>query len=129
MPIQHSSNFSNALIRNTMAILEIAQERLMERISSDAQKYVDVFYTSANLFAQEMEGMQRSLNDKDTIIKNMKKDIDGMCSTIDRLQGESLSTYREKEELKKEVERLRELNNNQAWLIASNRTKRSDFHV
>ena len=129
MPIQHSSNFSNALIRNTMAILEIAQERLMERISGDAQKYVDVFYTSANLFAQEMEGMQRSLNDKDTIIKNMKKDIDGMCSTIDRLQGESLSTYREKEELKKEVERLRELNNNQAWLIASNRTKRSDFHV
>jgi hypothetical protein len=41
------------------------------------------------------------------VIKNLKKDNDDMCRTIDSLRGESLSTYLEKEELLKRVEELR----------------------
>ena len=45
---------------------------------------------------------------QDTVIANLRKDIAGM---------------------EDEIFRLRELNNNQAWIIANNRTKRSDFNV
>lgn len=105
MPIQHSSNFRNRMIGNTIALLEIAQERMMEVISGDTQKYVDVLFTSANLFAQEVEELRKDVDSKDSIIKALRADLDGTC---------------------REVERLRILNNNQASII---RTKRSDYYV
>ena len=105
MPIQHSSNFRNRMIGNTIALLEIAQERMMEVISGDTQKYVDVLFTSANLFAQEVEELRKDVDSKDSIIKALRADLDGTS---------------------REVERLRTLNNNQASII---RTKRSDYYV
>jgi hypothetical protein len=53
-----------------------------------------------------MKSLMNIIDAKDLVIKNLRKDLDGMG---------------------REVERLRELNNNQAWLIANNRTKRKDF--
>ena len=103
----------------------------------DIEKYKNkILREWVDNLTKEVLYLEEHVDSKDTIIKNLKKDNDGMCVTIDRLRGEGLSTYLEKEdlaervaELKKEIERLCELNNNQARLIANNRTKRSDFHV
>lgn len=83
MPIQHSSNFRNRMIGNTIALLEIAQERLMEVISGDTQKYVDVLYTSANIFAQEVEELRKDVDSKDAIIAELRRDLDGMSNELD----------------------------------------------
>ena len=125
MPIQHSSNFRNRMIGNTIALLEIAQERMMEVISGDTQKYVDVLFTSANLFAQEVEELRKDVDSKDSIIKALRADLDGTCRTVDGLRGEGLDLQvsnerltRRVNELLKEVQILEERNHNQAIMLA-----------
>jgi hypothetical protein len=127
--IRHSSNFKDRTVRSIIGCQEIFYSRLKESLPESKHELLECMFNTMNYFAQDLED---SLEQN----KNLKKDNDGMCVTIDNLRGESLSTYLEKEELakrvaelQKEVERLRELNNNQAWLLANNRTKRSDFHV
>jgi len=52
------------------------------------------------------KSLMNIIDAKDLVIKNLRKDLDGMG---------------------REVDTLRELNNNQAKIIANNRTKRKDF--
>ena len=127
--IRHSSNFKDRTVRSIIGCQEIFYSRLKESLPESRHELLECMFNTMNSFAQEVEDCKEQ-------IKNLNKDIDGMCVTIDNLRGESLSTYLEKEDLvervaglKKEIERLCELNNNQARLIANNRTKRSDFHV
>lgn len=61
MSIQHSSNFQNRTMRTMISLLEISKERLMEVVPSDKQNHVDVLFTSANLFAQEIEELQKEV--------------------------------------------------------------------
>lgn len=73
------------------------------------RKLVEVAEGYENLCNTEEEyirSLLRIIVEKGDIIENLRKDLDGMS---------------------REVTRLRELNNNQAWIIANNRTKRKDF--
>ena len=63
---------------------------------------------TATTLCQYVEDLKVLIDNQNSLIKALRADLDGTS---------------------REVERLRELNNNQAWLIANNRTKRSDFHV
>jgi hypothetical protein len=71
MSIQHSSNFQNHMMRTMISLLEISKERLMEVVPSDKQKHVDVLFTSANLFAQEIEVLQREVERLNSLNKTM----------------------------------------------------------
>lgn len=95
MSIQHSSNFQNRTMRTMISLLEISKERLMEVVPSDKQNHINVLFTSANLFAQEIEELQKKVDtlsleeyknkilsemvdERDVIITNLRKDLDGM---------------------------------------------------
>lgn len=120
--IQHSSNFMDRTIRTTVNLMELTRDKLYEVVPVTEHLYVDSMFVSLNTFAQEcdeniktleadgnyIKELHKNIDDRDIVIKNLRKDLEGM---------------------QREVERLRELNNNQAWIIANNRTKRSDFHV
>lgn len=71
MSIQHSSNFQNRTMRTMISLLEISKERLMEVVPSDKQKHVDVLFTSANLFAQEIEVLQKEVDRLNSLNKTM----------------------------------------------------------
>jgi len=71
MPIQHSSNFQKPLMRTMISLLEISQERLMEEVTGDKQKHVDVLFTAANLFAQEIEALQNEVDRLQSLNKTM----------------------------------------------------------
>jgi len=71
MSIQHSSNFQNHMMRTMISLLEISKERLMEVVPSDKQKHVDVLFTSANLFAQEIEVLQKEVDRLNSLNKTM----------------------------------------------------------
>lgn len=71
MNIQHSSNFQNRTMRTMISLLEISKERLMEVVPSDKQKHVDVLFTSANLFAQEIEVLQKEVDRLNSLNKTM----------------------------------------------------------
>ena len=74
----------------------------------DIEKYKNkILREWVDNLTKEVLYLEEHVDSKDTIIKNLNKDIDGMCVTIDRLRGEGLSTYLEKEELLKRVEELR----------------------
>lgn len=95
MSIQHSSNFQNHMMRTMISLLEISKERLMEVVPADKQNHINVLFTSANLFAQEIEELQKKVDtlsleeyknkilsemvdERDVIITNLRKDLDGM---------------------------------------------------
>lgn len=60
---QHSSNFRSPMIQSTIAVLEMTRERLMESLSRDTDKQLlDCLFGSANLFAQEVETLQREVD-------------------------------------------------------------------
>ena len=71
MSIQHSSNFQNRTMRTMISLLEISKERLMEVVPADKQKHVDVLFTSANLFAQEIEVLQKEVDRLNSLNKTM----------------------------------------------------------
>ena len=98
--IRHSSNFKNRTVRAIIGCQEIFYSRLKEYLPESKHELLECMFNTINSFAQEVEDCKEQ-------IKNLKKDNDGMCVTIDRLRGESLSTYLEKEELLKRVEELR----------------------
>lgn len=67
----------------------------MEVVPSDKQNHINVLFTSANLFAQEIEELQKKVDtlsleeyknkilsemvdERDVIITNLRKDLDGM---------------------------------------------------
>lgn len=61
--LQHSSNFRSPMIQSTIAVLEITRERLMENLSRDTDKQLlECLFRSANLFAQEVETLQREVD-------------------------------------------------------------------
>lgn len=70
---------------------------------------------TATTLCQYVEDLKVLIDNQDSLVKALRADLEGTCNTVDSLR--------------KDVERLGELNNNQAWLIANNRNKRSDFHV
>ena len=98
--IRHSSNFKDRTVRSIIGCQEIFYSRLKESLPESKHELLECMFNTMNSFAQEVEDCKEQ-------IKNLNKDIDGMCVTIDRLRGESLSTYLEKEELLKRVEELR----------------------
>jgi len=55
-----------------------------------------------------IKSLLKTVADQGVMIDNLRKDLDGMSRAVNT---------------------LRELNNNQAKIIANNRTKRSDFNV
>lgn len=55
-----------------------------------------------------IKSLLKTISDQGVMIDNLRKDLDGMSRAVNT---------------------LRELNNNQAKIIANNRTKRSDFNV
>ena len=60
---QHSSNFRSPMIQSTIAGMEMIMERLKENLSRDTDKQLlDCLFGSANLFAQEVETLQREVN-------------------------------------------------------------------
>jgi len=59
------------MMRTMISLLEISKERLMEVVPSDKQKHVDVLFTSANLFAQEIEVLQREVERLNSLNKTM----------------------------------------------------------
>jgi hypothetical protein len=66
------------------------------------------------------EGYEELCNNQDEYIKSLLKTIVDQGLMIDNLR-------KDLDGMSCEVNRLRELNNNQAWIIANNRTKRKDF--
>lgn len=66
------------------------------------------------------EGYENLCNTNEDFIKSLLKTIGERGDTIENLR-------KDLDGMGREVERLRELNNNQAKIIANNRTKRKDF--
>lgn len=66
------------------------------------------------------EGYENLCNSNEDFIKSLLKTIGERGDTIENLR-------KDLDGMGREVERLRELNNNQAKIIANNRTKRKDF--
>lgn len=66
------------------------------------------------------EGYENLCNSNEDFIKSLLKTIGERGDTIENLR-------KDLDGMGREVERLRELNNNQAKIIANNHTKRKDF--
>ena len=71
--IQHSSNFQNSTMRTMISLLEISKKRLMEVVPSDRKNHVDALFVSANIFAQEIEVLQKEVERLKTLNNNQAK--------------------------------------------------------
>jgi lipid II:glycine glycyltransferase (peptidoglycan interpeptide bridge formation enzyme) len=78
--------------------------------------------TSFKKLVEVAEGYENLCNTNEDFIKSLLKTIADQGVMIDNLR-------KDLDGMGREVERLRELNKNQAKIIANNRTKRSDFNV
>lgn len=76
--------------------------------------------TSFKKLVEVAEGYENLCNSNEDFIKSLLKTIGERGDTIENLRNDL-------DGMGREVERLRELNNNQAKIIANNRTNRKDF--
>lgn len=94
---------------NALAVVEKLADILMEEANAEITQLrneLDEARKDLALEAYKNKILLEMVDERDVIITNLRKDLDGMG---------------------REVDTLRELNNNQAKIIANNRTKRKDF--